>query len=60
MVGLRDLWKDIVFPIEIEQAKKPYSTYDFKGTCRVPISNVGGGKNDKARWTVILGATSEG
>jgi len=35
--------------------KKPQSTYDFKGTKRVPIANIGGGKNEKARFTAILG-----
>lgn len=40
--------------------KKPQSSYDFKGTKRVPIANMGGGKNEKARFTVILAATSEG
>ena len=40
--------------------KKPQTTYDFKGTKRVPIGNTGGGINEKARWTVILGANSEG
>ena len=40
--------------------KKPQTTYDFKATCRVPIRNLGGGLNEKKRWTVILGATSEG
>ena len=40
--------------------KKPQSTFDFKGTTRVPIANIGGGKNEKARFTVILGSTSEG
>ena len=40
--------------------KKPQTTYDFKGTHRVCIANYGGGKNEKARFTVILGATSRG
>ena len=40
--------------------KKPQSTFDFKGTTRVPIANIGGGANEKARFTVILGETSEG
>ena len=35
--------------------KKPQSTFCFKGTKRVPISNTGGGKNEKSRFTVILG-----
>ena len=34
------------------------TTYDFKGTKRVCIGNYGGGKNEKSRFTVILGATS--
>ena len=40
--------------------KKPQNTYDFKGTRRVCIANYGGGKNDKARFTIILGATNWG
>ena len=40
--------------------KKPQTTYDFKGTHRVCIANYGGGKNEKERFTLILGATTKG